>query len=293
VNRSLIISSVLHGALIFITAMSLPFLAKKPIDIPPIVSVELIQIAEKTNIPFAPKAKKIIEKKKKKKLKEKEKEKKLVSEQAPPKKVKKSKTKTVVSLDNQKKIDNQKPEAIPLPDKTVKKIEKKKETRQNPEKVDNEVKQVSEFEKKDLFDPSNIAALIDKSKIEEIDNIKKNNDITQDQDRNIESNKLTLSEEDALKAQIFGCWSIPLGLPYNEDLLVRIKLKLEPDGSVTKTEILDHARMNKPGQGFYKVLAESALRAVKLCQPLRVPNTGYERWKELQLNFDAREMLEG
>ena len=47
--------------------MSLPFLAKKPLDIPPIVSVELIQIAEKTNIPFAPKAKKIIEKKKKKK----------------------------------------------------------------------------------------------------------------------------------------------------------------------------------------------------------------------------------
>ena len=37
VNRSLIISSVLHGALIFITAMSLPFLAKKPLDIPPIV----------------------------------------------------------------------------------------------------------------------------------------------------------------------------------------------------------------------------------------------------------------
>ena len=291
-NRSLFISSVLHGALIFITAMSLPFLAKKPLDIPPIVSVELIQIAEKTSIPFAPKAKKIIEKKKKKKLKEKEK--KLVSEQAPPKKVKKTKTKTVVSLDKKKeKIDNQNPEAVPLPDKTVKKIETKKETKQNPEKVDNEVKQVSEFEKKDLFDPNNIAALIDKSKIEDVDNIKKNNDITQDLDRNIESNKLTLSEEDALKAQIFGCWSIPLGLPYNEDLLVRIKLKLEPDGSVVKTEILDHARMNQPGQSFYKVLAESALRAVKLCQPLRVPSTGYERWKDLQLNFDAREMLEG
>ena len=291
-NRSIIISSVLHGAIIFITAMSLPFLAKKPVDIPPIVSVELIQIAEKTNIPFAPKAKKIIEKKKKKKLKEKEK--KLVSEQAPPKKVKKSKNKTVVSLDTKKeKIDSQKPEAVPLLDKTIKKIEKKKETKQNPEKVDNEVKQVSEFEKKDLFDPSNIAALIDKSKIDDLNNIKKNDDITQDKDRNIETNKLTLSEEDALKAQIFGCWSIPLGLPYNEDLLVRIKLKLEPDGSVANTEILDHARMNKPGQGFYKVLAESALRAVKLCQPLRVPTTGYERWKELQLNFDAREMLEG
>ena len=84
-----------------------------------------------------------------------------------------------------------------------------------------------------------------------------------------------------------------MGLPYNENLLVRIKLKLKPDGTVMKSEILDHARMNKPGQGFYKVLAESALRAIQLCQPLRVPSTGYERWKNLQLNFDAREMLEG
>ncbi len=286
-NRSIIISSVLHVFLISITAMSLPFLTKKPLDIPPIVSVELIQIAEKTNVPFAPKAKKIIEKIK-------EEEKKLVSEQAPPKKVKKTKTKTVVSLDeNNKKIENQTPEAIPLPEKTVKKIETKEEKKQNPEKVNEKVKQVSEFEKKDLFDPNNIAALIDKSKEESAEVLKKNDDLTQDQERNVENSNLTLSEEDALKAQIFGCWSIPLGLPYNENLLVRIKLKLKPDGTVSKTEILDHARMNKPGQGFYKVLAESALRAVKLCQPLRVPTTGYERWKELQLNFDAREMLEG
>ena len=203
-----------------------------------------------------------------------------------------------IDLDNHesdefKKKENEKPEAIPHPKKNLKKVETKEEKKQNPEKVDEEVKQVSEFEKKDLFDPNNIAALIDKSKEESAEVLKTNDDITQDQERNIENTGLTLNEEDALKAQIFGCWSIPLGLPYNENLLVRIKLKLKPDGTVSKTEILDHARMNKPGQGFYKVLAESALRAVKLCQPLRVPTTGYERWKELQLNFDAREMLEG
>ena len=268
-TRNIIISSTFHIFIIFITAMSLPFLAKKPIDLPPIVSIELIQITDKTNIPFAPKAKKIIEKVKKEKER-------VVSEQAPPKKVKK-----------------EKPESVPLPDEEIKKIEKIEEKKQNPEKIDTEVKQVSEFEKKELFDPNNIAALIDKSKEDSGEVLKDNKNITQDQDRNIETSGLTLSEEDALKAQIFGCWSIPLGLPYNENLLVRIKLKLKPDGTVSKTEILDHARMNKPGQGFYKVLAESALRAVKLCQPLRVPTTGYERWKELQLNFDAREMLEG
>ena len=268
-GRSIIISSIFHTLLIMITALSLPFLAKKPIDLPPVVSIELIQITDKTNIPFAPKAKKIIDKVK-------EEEKKLVSEQAPPKKVKKIK-----------------PDSVPMPDDKVNKIEEKKEDKQNPEKIEDEVKQVSEFEKKELIDPNNIAALIDKAKIEKAKTTNKKDKITQDQQRSVENVGLSLSEEDALKAQIFGCWSIPLGLPYNENLLVRIKLELNPDGTVSQSEILDHARMNKPGQGFYKVLAESALRAIKLCQPLRVPTTGYERWKELQLNFDAREMLEG
>ena len=144
-----------------------------------------------------------------------------------------------------------------------------------------------------LVDLDNIPKLLDKAKEDTVEEIKKNNDITQDQDKSVVTSGLTLSEKDALKAQIYGCWIIPLGLPYNENLLVRIKIELKPDGSITKTEILDHARMNKPGQGFYKVLAESALRAVKLCQPLRVPSTGYERWKTITINFDAREMLGG
>ena len=180
-----------------------------------------------------------------------------------------------------------------MPEDKIEKIKKVKDDKQNPEKIDNEVKQVSEFEKDELFDPNNLAALIDKSKVESAEAINKTDKVTQDQEKNDEMSGLSLSEEDALKAQIFGCWSIPLGLQYNENLLVRIKLNLNPDGTVSQSEILDHARMNKPGQGFYKVLAESALRAIKLCQPLRVPTTGYERWKELQLNFDAREMLEG
>jgi len=268
VIRNIAISSTFHLFIILIAAMSLPFLSKKPIDLPPIISIELIQITDKTNIPFAPKAKKIIEKIKK--------EEKLVSEQAPPKIVKK-----------------EKPDAVPLPDEKIEKVKKLEEKKQNPEKIDNEIKQVSEFEKEELFDPNSIAALIDKSKEETAETNKKTNKITQDQDRSIDITGLSLSEEDALKAQIFGCWSIPLGLPYNEDLIVKIKLKLKPDGSVIRSEILDHARMNKPGQAFYKVLAESALRAIKLCQPLRVPTTGYERWKDLQLNFDPSEMLGG
>ncbi len=269
-TRSIFLSLVFHSVMIVITAITLPFMVRAPIDLPPILSVDLIQITDKTSIPFAAKAAKTLEEIKKKE------EKRIVSQQAPPSEKKK-----------------EKPDRIPLPEdlnKEKKEIVKKK---QNPEEIKEQIRQASEFEKKELFDPNQIAALIDKSKEETAETLKKSNKLTQSSAKTSFATGLTLSQEDALKAQIFGCWSLPLGLPYQENLLVRIKLRLKKDGTVLRSEILDHARMNKPGQGFYKVLAESALRAIRICQPLRVPPTGYEKWKDLQLNFDANEMLKG
>ena len=64
-----------------------------------------------------------------------------------------------------------------MPDDLVKNEKEVKEDKQNPEVVDNEVKQVSEFEKDELFDPNNIAALIDKSKEETAETTKKNDKV--------------------------------------------------------------------------------------------------------------------
>jgi hypothetical protein len=267
-KKSLIYSLSFHIVMILLTILSLPFMNRQPVDLPPIISVELIRISDKTNIPYAPKARKIIEKAK-------EEEKRVVSEQAPP------------AAKAKEKADR-----IPLPKKQDKKKELIKK-KQNPKEIKPEIRQASEFEKKEVIDTNQIAALIDKAK-EESTKVKKNdNKLTQSSKKNSFAKGLTLSEEDALRAQIFGCWTVPLGLPYDDDLLVRIKLDLNQDGTISKSEILDHERMNRPGQKFYKVLAESALRAVRICQPLRVPQTGYKKWKTIQLNFNPMEMLKG
>ena len=219
--KSLFFSSIFHTAIIILSIFTLPFIAKQPLDIPPLVSVELIQISDKTNIPFAPKAKKIIEKVKKDK-------KKLVSEQAPPKKVKKDEKKEVNPDQNLKniieKVSKKTPtpetkqeivkkeniDAIPLPDKLNEKLSVEEEKKQKPSKEltndknlkeiikpkkpkidDTKIKQASEFEKKELFDPNNIAALIDKSKIETSDTINKMDKVTQDQQKNLENASLS------------------------------------------------------------------------------------------------------
>ena len=121
-SKSVFLSLLFHTTMIILTALSLPFMMKAPIDLPPILSVELIQITDKTSIPFAAKAKKVLEKIKK------EEKNRLVSEQAPPSEKKK-----------------EKPDRIPLPEdlnKEKKQIVKKK---QNPEEVKEQIRQVSEF----------------------------------------------------------------------------------------------------------------------------------------------------
>ena len=158
--KSLIYSITFHSVLVLLTILSLPFMLREPIDLPPIVSMELIQITDKTSIPYAPKARKTIEETKKKE------EERLVSEQAPPA----AKAK-------------EKPDRIPLPKekKEEKQIVKKK---QNPEEIKPEIRQASEFEKKEIVDTNQIAALIDKAKEDEAVTKKKNDKITQSNKRN-------------------------------------------------------------------------------------------------------------
>ena len=150
--KSLIYSITFHSIMILLTVLSLPFMLREPIDLPPIVSVELIQISDKTNIPYAPKARKIIEKTKK--------EERVVSEQAPP-------------AAKQK----EKPDRIPLPND--KKEEKRLLKKQNPEEVKPQIRQSSEFEKKEIIDTNQIAALIDKAKEVEAIKQKETSKITQ------------------------------------------------------------------------------------------------------------------
>ena len=68
-SKSILVSTFFHIFMIVLTALSLPFMKRVPLDLPPIVSVELIQISDKTNISYAPKAKKILEEIKKKRRK--------------------------------------------------------------------------------------------------------------------------------------------------------------------------------------------------------------------------------
>ena len=78
--KSVSLSVFFHLGFVLLTALTLPFIKKEPITAQQLIAIDIIQISEKTQIPFAPKAREIIEKIKKEKKKER-----VVTKQAPPK----------------------------------------------------------------------------------------------------------------------------------------------------------------------------------------------------------------
>lgn len=100
---------------------------------------------------------------------------------------------------------------------------------------------------------------------------------------------LTMSERDAIRAQIERCWNVPAGARDAENLVVEVHVLLNPDGSVTRADIVDNPRYSS--DGFYRAAAESAVRAVRLCSPLRVPPDKYGEWKSMTLTFNPKDMI--
>ncbi|MEE2695129.1 MAG: hypothetical protein VX976_02090 [Pseudomonadota bacterium] len=102
--------------------------------------------------------------------------------------------------------------------------------------------------------------------------------------------KLTISEKDAIRRQFYRCWIVPAGAKNIQEYKVSIKLKLNRDGEVINSKLMNKSNLDNP---FFRTLAESAIRAVNHpdCKKLKVPVKKYERWKETILDFDPSVML--
>lgn len=93
----------------------------------------------------------------------------------------------------------------------------------------------------------------------------------------------------AIQEQLRRCWRIDPGARGAQDIVVEIRVLLNPDGSVQTVEILDVVRMVQ--DGYFRSAAENAKRAVKQCSPFQLPPRKYDVWRQLTLRFDPRRMF--
>jgi hypothetical protein len=97
---------------------------------------------------------------------------------------------------------------------------------------------------------------------------------------------MSVNEIDALRARIAQCWSPPPGGLGADDIVVKIRLKLNEDGTLVGYPSI----ANSGSSPFFQAAADSAVRAVFQCQPYTLPADKYAVWRDMILNFDPRQM---
>jgi len=101
--------------------------------------------------------------------------------------------------------------------------------------------------------------------------------------------ELSQNEVDALRAQLMGCWNPPVGVAEAKDLIVIVRFALNRDGSVSGEPMV----VNHGSNALFQIAAESAMRAVRSCQPFRLPASKYEAWRDVEVKFDPNDMFRG
>jgi colicin import membrane protein len=92
-----------------------------------------------------------------------------------------------------------------------------------------------------------------------------------------------------IKQQLYSCWIPPIGAADARDLVVLVGFSLNRDGTLAGNPVVK----NRGSNPLFQIAAESALRAVRSCSPLRLPAAKYESWQEVEVNFDPKELFGG
>ncbi len=251
-----LLSGALHVGVAVAALVGLPKLARQMPEPPPPIAIEFVQIAEQTRV---------------------------VAPEAPADEPQEAQSKPQPNYAAAEAAPAVEEDAAPL-------LEKAKPVEVTPEPKPQPKPQVSENRQlanrvtprakpraPSRLKSNRIAALIDRSiKEEQQDAQRRDEEEQKAAEKEPEAPKVnafpaarlaiaTASIRDALSNKVSGCWSFPLGSKGIEDMQVAVLISLRPDGSLLRRpQIVGGGDLS---DGFYRVFAESAQRAVQRCAP--------------------------
>ncbi len=195
-----------------------------------------------------------------------------------------SKKSTEVKKETQKPIKKNEPvkkevkvTESPIKQKEVKKPPKpEKKTLEDNKKIDDLLKDLDEIlEKSDVKEVSKDAK-----------HVKNNKEFNS-------SKAMSISLKDSIKSQIYHCWNSNVsGVKNAKEIHVLIEMTLAEDGSVIESQVINENEFSGEKKEAFKIIAASALRAVKKCNPLKnLPKEDFDSWKFFTFDFDLSETI--
>jgi hypothetical protein len=291
-----------HALIILMLVFGLPFLRPKPLELPPMISVEVIDMGKETTtnkISSANKVRKVVE------------DETPPPPAPPPPQAQSQPTPPLPEPKPRPALDAAVPKLAPvddaLPELKVPDERLKPRLAPAPElaKVDTDLPDMKVPAKVDLKRPE------PRKPMESMDSVLKNIEKLKQQEATPPqpaqptklatkppsgaqaplSANLTASELSALAAQLGRCWSLPAGAKDAQNLVVDLDVTINPDRTVSSVEIEDRGRM--ASDPAFRAAALSAARALRMpqCTPLMLPPDKYQEWQSMTIHFDPKEML--
>jgi len=301
-----VLSLLIHLFALCLIAFGFSWNKKAMVLNPESISIQIVDISDKTRLKRQNKVKKPEKGKSKifkSSIKKNVQKKKNLEEKTKSKVIKKEKKQIKTPVKQTKKISKEKKVENIFQGKIVPKRRPilKKENKQKKQKIEEKIKS----KQKPIFDQKN--KKVQKKVKDDFDNVLKAVSDMREKDLDLEKDKkakkvilnkaneeaehLTISDIDALRQQLSKCWTPPSGVKNAEEIVVEIDLSLGPDAYIESAKIVDKERMLR--DHTYKIAAEAALRALKhpACTPLRLPKEKYSLWKNFRLVFNPQKMF--
>ena len=141
------------------------------------------------------------------------------------------------------------------------------------------------------FDPKQVAALLDKRESTRLAAAGETlNNAPSLGLSNGTAAQLSLTELEALRARLAQLWTVPAGAKDPQELVVLIRVKLNPDGRLAAPPMV----LTSGNSPLFMAARDSAIRALFRGQPYdMLKPEHYEQWKDVEITFDPRDMIRG
>jgi colicin import membrane protein len=93
-----------------------------------------------------------------------------------------------------------------------------------------------------------------------------------------------------LRDQLTRCWVPPAGTGVPA---VTVRFELSREGWISNDPVVVPVNPVDLQSARFQPAADSALRAVRSCTPLRLPAAGYEVWRDVEITFDPKMKTSG
>ena len=279
-KSAVIKSGLFHAALIAVFTVGLPFVSTEPVTMSAPISVDIVDVSEmSTTNKVAP-------------------PKKPPEEPAPPEPARKKEAAPKMTAEKPPDLSKPKPPEVetaedlpePEPPPPLERAELKKP---EPPKPKPEVTKTAKPKPQE----DQMASLLRNLTPDEVEE-SEGEEEPLDPDAQSESgqiarlaDQLSMSEMDALRRQLGGCWNVMAGAKNAEELIVEVRVVMNRDRSVNRASILDTGRYNR--DSHFRAAADAALRALRnpKCSPLELPPDKYDQWKTVLIRFDPSDVL--